>query len=102
MILSSPAPQFGQRCMSVSNTCLSSRAQLMRAGPTSDGPGLALNAGCGNAWRLPILGRPLRHHPAEPVDVGTQKLPRHALARHRAAQRQYLVPGALSRWRCGK
>ena len=34
MISSSPAPQFGQRCISISNTRLSSRAQLMRAGPT--------------------------------------------------------------------
>ena len=34
MISSSPAPQFGQRCMSISNTRLSSRAQLMRPGPT--------------------------------------------------------------------
>jgi hypothetical protein len=33
MILSSPAPQFGQRCMSMPNTRLSSLAQLMRAGP---------------------------------------------------------------------
>ena len=31
---------------------------------------------------------------AEPVDAGTQKLARHALARHRAVQSQYLVPGA--------
>ena len=30
LILSSPALQFGQRCMSMSNTGLSSRAQLMR------------------------------------------------------------------------
>jgi hypothetical protein len=30
MIFSSPPPQFGQVCMSMSNTRLSSRAQLMR------------------------------------------------------------------------
>ncbi len=30
----------------------------------------------------------------EAVDVGTQKLARHALARHRTPQGQYLVPGA--------
>ncbi len=30
MILRSPALQFGQRCMSMSNTGLSSRGQLMR------------------------------------------------------------------------
>jgi len=34
MILSSPAPQFGQRCISISKIRLSSRAQLMRPGPT--------------------------------------------------------------------
>ena len=32
MILSSPAPQFGQCRMSMSNSRLSSRAQLMRPG----------------------------------------------------------------------
>jgi hypothetical protein len=32
MILSSPPPQFGQCCMSMSKTRLSSRAQLMRRG----------------------------------------------------------------------
>ena len=32
MIFSSPAPQFGHRSMSMSNTRLSSRAQLMRCG----------------------------------------------------------------------
>ena len=39
---------------------------------------------------------------AESVDVAAQELARHALARNRAAQRQDLMPGALSRWRCGK
>jgi hypothetical protein len=34
MIFSSPAPQFGPCCMSMSNTRLSSRAQLMRCGRT--------------------------------------------------------------------
>ena len=32
MILSSPAPQLGQCCMSISNTRLSSRAQAIRCG----------------------------------------------------------------------
>jgi hypothetical protein len=32
MIFSSPAPQFGQCCMSMSKTRLSNRAQLMRFG----------------------------------------------------------------------
>ena len=32
MIFSSPAPQFGQCCMSMSKTRLSGRAQLMRFG----------------------------------------------------------------------
>jgi hypothetical protein len=32
MILSSPAPQFGQCCMSMSNTRLSNRAQPMQCG----------------------------------------------------------------------
>jgi hypothetical protein len=32
MIFSSPAPQFGQCCMSMSKTRFNSRAQLMRFG----------------------------------------------------------------------
>jgi acyl-CoA thioesterase YciA len=43
MILSSPPPQFGQRCMSMSNTRLSSRAQLMRP-PVSIGDLLSFYA----------------------------------------------------------
>jgi hypothetical protein len=32
MIFSSPSPQFAHRCVSMSNTRLSNRAQLMRCG----------------------------------------------------------------------
>ncbi len=138
MILGSPAPQFGQRCMSIS-TRLSSPAQLMRPGRTwtvSASPlqelqrahhqvrgavarwclELELHLACiielhslvcqrrpgdGAAQLLQPLALvcfdPHGRVQTEAVDVGTQKL-----ARHRAPQRQYLLPGALSRWRCGK
>ena len=43
MIFSSPPPQFGQVCMSMSNTRLSSRAQLMR--PDRTWMGSASHAG---------------------------------------------------------
>ena len=41
-------------------------------GPNFDGLGLALDAGCGNAWRFLVFGRPLRHHQRAKLRVRSQ------------------------------
>ena len=42
------------------------------SGPDLGGLGLALDAGCGNAWHFLILGRPLRHHQRAQLGVRGQ------------------------------
>ena len=56
MILSSPAPQFGQCCMSMSNTRLSSRAQLMGPGRTWASSASRLAATAASAGCCPSAG----------------------------------------------
>jgi hypothetical protein len=80
MILSSPPPQFGQRCMSISNTRLSSRAQLTRCGGAWTGSAshpaatAASVAACDRCFggRLRLCGRLLRHHQRAQLRVRRQ------------------------------
>jgi hypothetical protein len=53
MILSWPTPQFGQCCMSMSNTRLSSHAQLMRPG-RARGPGSRIQRHLRPRWALVV------------------------------------------------
>ena len=99
MILSSPAPQFGQRCMSMSNTRLSSRAQLMRA---SRAWGRRL-AGCTGRWCCAQgqcgSGRPCgAETPARVGWVETWWSPRGYLWKYRCFHQKPSLSGAIGAW----
>jgi len=95
MILSSP-PQFGQCSRSISNTRLSSRAQLMRAGrPCAQHDSVAVSsdllAACSGAWgTTSALSLALGEHPVE----ADQVQPRSWHGRLKGALRSPVQPGA--------
>jgi hypothetical protein len=107
MIFSSPAPQFGQCCMSMSNTRLSSRAQPDAVRPAWTARLRTRRRSGLPAAGLVLLGRPLRHHqraqlgvrgqhPMKPDEV--QPRPRHQRRQplHELQRAQHQVRGAVA------
>jgi hypothetical protein len=75
MIFSSPPPQLGQRCRSMSNTRSSSLAPPTRCAPARTGSACSHSArAAAPGGRLCPSGRPLRHHLRPQLCVGRQQL----------------------------